>query len=136
MNVSLPRWKATPALLGCAVLALAACATIPPPKEQLAVAAAAVEEARRAGGTEAAPVEMRQAQEKLTAAQVAVRGEDNAGARRLAEQAEVDALRAAAKARAVRADRALAELNESTRVLLEELNRERVAPPAVKEPPR
>jgi hypothetical protein len=136
MTISLTRWKAAPALVGCAVLTLAACATVPPPKEQLAVAEAAVEEARRAGGTEAAPVEMSQAQEKLTAARAAVRSEDNARARRLAEQAEVDAQRAAAKARAARADRALTELRESERVLSEELNRQTVVPPAIKDPAR
>ena len=136
MTISLTRWKAAPALVGCAVLTLAACATVPPPKEQLAVAEAAVEEARRAGGTEAAPVEMSQAQEKLTAARAAVRSEDNARARRLAEQAEVDAQRAAAKARAARADRALTELRESNRVLSEELNRQTVVPPAIKDPAR
>jgi Domain of unknown function (DUF4398) len=71
-------------------LAAVACATEPPPGAALASARAAVEQAG-AGGTEPAPAELSAARTKLTRAQEAAARGDNLQARRLAEEAEVDA---------------------------------------------
>lgn len=110
-------------VLGSA-LVLAACAsTPPPPNERMAVATAAVAHAATAGGPEFAPVEMRMARDKLQRATVAMTGKDNATADTLAEQAQLDAQLAEAKAESAKARKAAEALNESSRVLREELDR-------------
>lgn len=68
---------------------LAACATEPAPTSELAAARAAVEQA--APVSQYAPRELAAAQTKLRFAQDALARGDNVRARRLAEQAEVDA---------------------------------------------
>ena len=68
-------------------LVLAGCAGNPP-TEQYAVTQSAVNAAISAGGTEFAAVEMKSAQDKLKAAELAMHDEDYEKARRLAEQAE------------------------------------------------
>lgn len=68
---------------------LAACATEPPPTAELAAARAAVEQA--GPGADYAPKELAAAQTKLSAAQAALARGDNVRARRLAQEAEVDA---------------------------------------------
>ena len=105
------------------LMALAGCATVPAPSDQLAVAKAAVSDAVGAGGGEFTPAELRAAQEKLDQADRAMRAEDYRAARRLAEEAEVDAKLAATKARSLKAQRAVAELRESIRALQLELDR-------------
>ncbi|HTM62378.1 MAG TPA: DUF4398 domain-containing protein [Burkholderiales bacterium] len=76
------RW---PALL----VVLAACATEPAPTAELAAARAAVEQAGPA--VDYAPKELAAAQRKLSAAQGALARGENVQARRLAQEAEVDA---------------------------------------------
>jgi len=90
---------------------LAACATSPAPTEQVAVARAAIADATAAGGGEYSPAQLRNAQDKLARAQRAMADQDNARARALAEEAEVDARLAAARARSVKAQRAVAEVD-------------------------
>ena len=106
---------------------LAACASVPPPKEQLAVTQSELREAQSAGAATAASVELARARAKVEAAQAAMKDDDNLRARRLLEEASVDARRAAAKARADRADQALAELRESIRALEQEAARQPAA---------
>lgn len=111
-------------MIAVAGLLLASCASTPPePTSQLAVSRSAVTQAERANALQYAPVELTQAQEKLRQAQAAVGREDYAAARRLAEQAEVDARLAETKTHSTRAQAALSEVNESIRVLQEELKR-------------
>ncbi len=114
-----PAW-ALPAALA---VALAGCASVPPPKEQIAVSRAAVGDAVGAGGTEYAPVAMRSAQDKLDRALAAQAAGENAQARRLAEEAEVDAKLAETRARSEKAQRAVAELREGIRILQQEIDR-------------
>jgi len=110
-------------VLGSA-LVLAACAsTPPPPNERMAVATAAVAHAAAAGGPEFAPVEMRLARDKLQRATVAMTGKDHATADTLAEQAQLDALLAEAKAESAKARKAADAVSEGSRVLREELDR-------------
>lgn len=120
-----------PGMLAAAVLGLGACASAPPPPtEQLAVTRAAIEEAQTAGATERAPVEMQAARRKLDESRRAVVEDDNARARRLAEQAEADARLAAAKARSSRSQEAVAALQASIRTMRDELARDAATAPA------
>ncbi len=107
---------ATLFLLGCA-------STTPAPTTTLALSAAAVTTAVNAGAPELAPVEMRSARDKLERAKAAMAAEDNLLAQRLAEQSLAEAQLAAAKAQSTKARTAANELQESIRVLREELNR-------------
>jgi hypothetical protein len=104
-------------------LLVAACASIPPPNEQLAASRAAIESAEVAGANKTAPVELAQARDKLSAAQLAVNNRDNDVARRLAEEALVDAQLAQAKASTARSREGLEQTDNAVRNLREEANR-------------
>lgn len=111
------------AVVTIALLGLAGCAASGDiPREQMAVARAAVDRAAGPAGADA-PVEVSQAREKLERATAAVARKDYDVARRLAEQAEVDANLAEAKSHSVRSDRALKEVREGIRQLREEMGR-------------
>jgi hypothetical protein len=114
------RFGAALALAGSAAL-LGACAGTPPPTEQLALARSAVANAVTAGGTEHAPVEMRAAQEKLSGAEKAISAKENDQARRLADEAVVDARLAERKALATKARQTLEQAQEGIRVLQQEM---------------
>jgi len=114
-------WVA-PAVLTGSVL-FAGCASIPPPTDQLAVTRAAVTDATTAGATEAAPVELKSARDKLDEAEKAMNSKDFERAKRLAEEAQVDAKLAETKANAAKAHKAVESAQESNRVLREELQR-------------
>lgn len=108
--------------LTVATLFTAACSSIPPPREQMAVSRSAVERASGPAGSEAA-VEIAAARDKMERANLAMGREDYLSALFLAEEAEVDANLAEAKARSVRAAGALQEVRESIRMLREETSR-------------
>jgi hypothetical protein len=74
-----------------ALAALAGCAQAPLPDEALSAAELTIARARAAGAERHAPVELARAEEKLEAAQAAVRAKALERARTLAEQASVDA---------------------------------------------
>ena len=101
----------------------AACSSLPPPTDQIAVARAAIDQAQANDAPELAPVELNNARGKLTRATQAMNTKDYEQARRLAQQAEADAQLAQAKARGAKTAKAVAELQESARVLRDELNR-------------
>ncbi len=107
------------------VLGLSGCATVaPPPVEQMAVSRSAVERVSASPNVaDAAPVEMQQARQKLERAQRAMNDKDYALARRMAEEAEVDARVAEARTSSARGERALIEVQGSIRALQEEINR-------------
>lgn len=100
-------------------LLLAGCAGNPP-TEQFAVTESAVRSAVSAGGTEHAAVEMRTAQEKWKAAELAMQKEDYEEARKLAEQAEWDARVAERKAQAAKAQKAVEDAKRGIDELREE----------------
>ena len=100
-------------------LVLAGCAGNPP-TEQYAVTQSAVNAAISAGGTEFAAVEMKAAQDKLKAAELAMHDEDYEKARRLAEQAEWDARVAERKAQAAKAEQAVQDARQGVQELREE----------------
>jgi hypothetical protein len=106
-----------------AVLCIGAgCATTPPPTEQLAAARAMVNQAQPTAGKEA-PLELQNAQTKLSRAEDAMQRGDYEIARRNAEQAEVDAKLAWSVAENARAQRAAAEVERGIETLREELDR-------------
>lgn len=113
---SLPLALATVALL-------AACASTPNPNTQFAVSRAALDDARSADAAEFAPLQLKSAMEKMDSAERALRAKEPEVARRLAEQAEVDARLAAAMARSAKSQRAADALQEDIRVLRQEIER-------------
>ena len=112
-------------LLGLGVvmaIIIAGCAGAPP-TEQMAVSKVAVTTATSAGGNEFAPLALRSAMEKMDAAEKAMAEEEYPLARQLAEEAQVDAQLAAATARSAKAQKAANALQESNRVLRNEIDR-------------
>jgi hypothetical protein len=106
-----------------AVLLVTGCASFPPPTEQLAVSKAAVSSASAAGGNEFAPLPLRDATEKLEAAEQAMAKENYQQAQQLAEEAEVDAKLSAVTASAVKAQKAVLQLQDDNKVLRQEIDR-------------
>jgi hypothetical protein len=82
-----------------------------------------VVEATSAGATDLAPREMGAAQEKLAQANKALADKDYKAARSLADEAQVDAKAAAAKANSIKAQQAAAAVQNDIRALREELDR-------------
>jgi hypothetical protein len=117
------------AALAFAALALAACASTPPPTDQLAVSRAAVDAAQRAGAGELAAVDLAQARAKLERAQYAMNTNNYVEARRLADEAAVDAELAQARAATSRAHAAAAQVDQSIRALREEIERSQTPAP-------
>lgn len=121
MNYSvkrLPSWG----VIFCTLL-LSGCVTGPPPTDQMISAKSAVADAISAGAPEFAPMEMRRAQTKLDDASAAMVAKEYVRARRLSEQAEVDAKLASSKARSLKAQKEVAKLEQDIRVLQAEINR-------------
>lgn len=103
-----------------AMLGLGACSSVPPPEQQLANADAAVREAEEANAASEAPAPLRRARDKLEQARNAMRAEEYVDARRLAEQAAVDAELAEVQARSTVAQENVEELRRSIELLREE----------------
>lgn len=110
-----------------AVIFMAGCASTPPsasePTEQMAVSRAALNNANSSGGGEFAPIQFKSAMEKMGEAERAMGEKNYARARQLAEEAQVDAELAAATARAAKAQKAADAVQESNRVLHQEIDR-------------
>ncbi len=117
------QWIRPIGVIACAAVVMAGCASIPPPIEQMAVSKSALASAVSAGGSEYASVEMRSAQEKMERANRAMDKEDYENARRLAEEAQVDARLAEKKAHSAKAQKAASVMQDDIRVLREEINR-------------
>jgi len=114
------------AVLACALglgLALSACATAPVPTTQMAVAEASVQKANSTSTRQYAGVELQRAVDKLAQAQHALVNKDYDGARRFAEQADVDAQVADLHAHAVRALKAAQDSRDASKVLSDEIQR-------------
>lgn len=108
---------------GAILLGMAACASAPVPDPQMAVAEASVHKANSTSTREYAGAELQRAVDKLAQAQAALVSKDYDGARRLAEEADVDAQVAELHAHAQRARRAADESREAARVLNDEIGR-------------
>lgn len=107
-----------------ALFLLGACASKgTPPVAEMATARAAITQAEASGAGQLAPVELLSARDKLARAETALRGEQFAAARQMAEQAAADGELAERKARAERARMAVAELEKSNATLKQEIGR-------------
>ncbi len=121
MNDSVTRpqiWRA-----GFCALLLSGCVSVPPPTDQMSSAQAGVADAISSGATELAPMEIKRAQTKLNDASAAMAAKEYVRARRLSEQAELDAKLAKTKTNFVKAQREVAELEQNIRALQGEINR-------------
>ena len=107
-------------LIVLAALALAACATSERPVAQLGAAHSALDQAETLA-SQYAPAELAAARQKLARAEAAYRNDDWTSARRLAEEAQVDATYAQSVAENERSRRASAELAQSIDQLKREL---------------
>ncbi len=110
-------------LLSALTLGLGACASAPMPTDQIAVTTAAIAHAEAAGGQALAPAEMGMARDKLRRANLAVAARAPEQALRLAQQAQVDALLAEAKAESSKSQKAADEVQAASRALREEMGR-------------
>jgi hypothetical protein len=94
-----------------------------PPTEKVEVAEAAVRQADTRGAGDEAALELRLARDKLERARVAMADERYVDARRLAEQAQVDALLAEAKSQSATALESAREMRDSIESLRGEAER-------------
>jgi len=90
----------------------------------MAAARSTIDNAIATGAADAAPIELRSAQEKLDRANAAMAAKDYVLARRWAEEAQADAKLALLKDRSIKSERAAQQVNESVRVMTDELNRQ------------
>ncbi len=102
-------------------LSLYACASTPAPVGSVAKAETAVEQAREAKADEHAPLLLRSASQKADDARAAMKRKDYTQARRLAEEAQIDAELAQQTALSARAQQAASELRNSLELLRREL---------------
>lgn len=110
--------------LVCSAIFLSGCESIPAPTEQLATSKAAVDNALSAGGNELAPLQLKSAVDKMEAAERAMGDKNYVLARQFAEEAQIDAKLAEAMARTNKAQKAAEALQESSRVLRQEIDRQ------------
>lgn len=106
------------------LFSMVGCTSIPAPTTQISASRTALNDALSAGGSELAPLPLKSAIEKMEAAERAMGKEDYGLARRFAEQAQVDAQLARAIARSAKAQKAAEALQESSRVLRQEIGRQ------------
>jgi hypothetical protein len=100
-------------------VALAGCASTPAPVAEMAAARSTVQQAQPAA-SRYAPEALRSAQAKLAHAEAAMAQEDHEKARRLAEQATLDARLAWTQAEHARMRAAVAEVNQGIQTLKQE----------------
>jgi hypothetical protein len=106
-----------------AILGVTGCSTVAPPKDRMAAAELALQEANKSKAPQYAPLELRMAADKLDEAKRAMNKEEYILARRLAEEALVDAQLAEAKAASEDARRAASDLRQSLETLRREAER-------------
>jgi uncharacterized protein DUF4398 len=113
------------AAAGSIALLAAGCVTVAtaPPTSQLAVARSAIADATSADAATYDAADLRNAQRKLDRAHDEAAQGDYAIAKRLAEEAEVDARLAATRARSDKATQAAAQVQASIRALQDEIAR-------------
>lgn len=109
--------------LSALLFLLTGCASAPIPTEQFAVSQAAIESATSAGATEYAPLEIKTARDKMSAAQRAITDKKYPAAAALAEEAAVDAKLAQTKAESEKANKSVSDIQDNLRILLDEIER-------------
>jgi len=112
----------TTVLATCGI-AVTGCGSTPSAAPSIAAGAASVEAARSAGAPELDAVDLNEARNKLEKARALATAGDERGAMRMAEQADVDAQLARARAGSERSRLAVTELETGLQTLRDELNR-------------
>jgi len=102
---------------------LSGCASTPPPTEEVALAESAINQAESSEAQKHAPRELHSAKQKLDAAQTAMLEGDHDHARRMAEQAEIDARLAERKAQSVRTQQSIDKVQTGIREIRGELDK-------------
>ncbi len=100
------------------------CESIPAPTEQITTSRTAVNNALSAGGNEFAPLQLKSAMEKMEAAERAMGEKNYVLARQLAEEAQIEAQLAGAMSRSAKAQKAADALQEASRTLRQEIDRQ------------
>ncbi|MEX0737795.1 MAG: DUF4398 domain-containing protein [Pseudohongiella sp.] len=109
---------------GSIVFMLAACASAPmPPTAEIQAAELAITSAEQERVTDYAPQELRQAREKLGAAQIAVQREEMDLALRLAHESRVSAELASARAASMKAREVNEQMQDGIETLQQEIRR-------------
>lgn len=103
------------------VLLIGACATTPPDPSILDNARKAIEQAEAAEAEKYSPLELRFARERVSAARIALEDEREEDARRLADQAEIEAQLALSRTRAALARAELARKERELEQIREDL---------------
>jgi len=106
-----------------AAFLLAACASTPPPNSQIAAAESAISHAEQAQVTDYASPELVEARKNLADAKAEVNEKNMTRAARLAQKAQLNAELAIAKTAAVKAKEVNDEMQKSTSVIKQELQR-------------
>lgn len=122
--------RSRPAAIVAAAMLIGAvgCASTPDrPEGELATAAANIDQAQQAGAAEYSAAELAAAQDKLARARAAAERDETVTARRLAEQAALDAELANAMTRSRKAESAVDELNDTIEALRDEIARNQSA---------
>ena len=115
--------KMTGARVGVIALLITGCATVAPPRDRIAAAEMQIRKAEDGLAAQYAPLDLLKAREKYEGARRAVQQEEFDEARRLADQATVDARLAEEKARTAKAQRMAEEMQESLETLQRETER-------------
>ncbi len=112
-------------MTGCigSALLISACASTPAPTDALKAADQAIARAEEARVADYASPELTSARDKLVAARAAVQKEQMEVARRLADEAKLDAELATAKAEAARAKGITTEMQKNIETLRQETQR-------------
>lgn len=105
------------------VISFISCASTRPPTEHIARSQSIINQAEQVGAENYAPLEIREARKKLERANELIEEKEYEKAKRMAEQAEVDAELAEAKTLSEKAQKAVRELRESIRIIKEEISR-------------
>lgn len=106
-----------------ALILFAACASVPAPKGELEKADLALRNAEAAQGTQFAPLETRMASDKLADARAAMADGRHLEARRLSEEAKLDAVLAETKSKTALRVRVANELQADIDAIREEAQR-------------
>jgi len=110
-------------LLAVALFVVSGCSSTPKPRTEIALSGEALQNAEVAGAAKLAPLELRSAKEKQDLAEAAMQRDKYTTAKRLSEQAAVDAELAKAKAEAEKSRLAVTEVEDSIRLIRTELDR-------------
>lgn len=108
-------------VMGIAIVFIS-CGSTKPPSEDITRAENTIKQAEQIGAQNYAPLELREARQKLERANKLVEEEKYEEAKRMADQAEIDAELAEAKTLSEKAQKAVHELRESIKALREEIS--------------